>query len=107
MPFTTNGRNAKFNQSRKGWDCHCRVLGPEWLAGPGLKFFVKRQFPLFISSLQQQNAPGTESVNSVALLMSAQGRTVREARGNECAAFDDAIALPQRFVRNRCKDAIL
>jgi hypothetical protein len=44
------------------------------MAGPiqDFKFFVKRQFPLFISSLQQQKASGTESVNSVSLLMSAQ-----------------------------------
>jgi hypothetical protein len=33
---------------------------------------MKRQFPLFISSLQQQNAPGTESVNSCRLLTSVQ-----------------------------------
>jgi hypothetical protein len=33
---------------------------------------VKRQFPLFISSLQQQKVPGTESVNSVAVLISVQ-----------------------------------
>jgi hypothetical protein len=65
---------------------------------------VKRQFPLFISSLQQQNEPGTESVNSCQLLMSAKPRTMREAQGM-MRGLAGAIALPDGFWSEHWKNA--